>query len=223
MNVTCWNEVLGSSFVLPILKAILAHLYIAWIHPFGDGNGRTARLMEFDILTRAGVPTVCAHLLSDYYNRTRSAYYRALSQARRDPVQFVRYAVRGFADGLREQLKTIREQQMSVVWINYVYQRFSRAAHSAATDRRREIAIRLSFEVEPVPFTQIPSLSTKLSAHFAHRTPRALERDLLELMGMELIRMDKEGRVWANMDKVLAFLPLANRPPLPTSPQLELS
>ena len=23
-----------------IYKAVLAHLYIAWIHPFGDGNGR---------------------------------------------------------------------------------------------------------------------------------------------------------------------------------------
>ena len=32
------------------LKAIFAHLYLAWIHPFGDGNGRTARLLEFYIL-----------------------------------------------------------------------------------------------------------------------------------------------------------------------------
>ena len=39
--------------VTAILKAILAHLYIAWIHPFGDGNGRTARLIEFQILTAA--------------------------------------------------------------------------------------------------------------------------------------------------------------------------
>ncbi len=29
-----------------ILRAVLAHLYIAWIHPFGDGNGRTARLAK---------------------------------------------------------------------------------------------------------------------------------------------------------------------------------
>ena len=26
-----------------ILQAVMAHLYIAWIHPFGDGTGRTAR------------------------------------------------------------------------------------------------------------------------------------------------------------------------------------
>jgi Fic family protein len=39
-----------------ILKAILAHLCLAWIHPFGDGNGRTARLVEFQILIFPGCP-----------------------------------------------------------------------------------------------------------------------------------------------------------------------
>src|SRR6266704_4380950 len=40
------------SFAYSVFKAILAHLYIAWIHPFGDGNGRTARLIEFQLLVQ---------------------------------------------------------------------------------------------------------------------------------------------------------------------------
>ena len=36
----------GSRYAFSILKAIFAHVYLAWIHPFGDGNGRTARLVE---------------------------------------------------------------------------------------------------------------------------------------------------------------------------------
>ena len=46
-----------------ILRGILAHIYVAWIHPFGDGNGRTARLLELKSLLAAGAPTVAAHLL----------------------------------------------------------------------------------------------------------------------------------------------------------------
>jgi len=46
----------GLELVYAILKAIVAHVYLAWIHPFGDGSGRTARLMEFQILMVAGVP-----------------------------------------------------------------------------------------------------------------------------------------------------------------------
>ena len=33
--------------VTAALRAIVGHVYLAWIHPFGDGNGRTARLLEF--------------------------------------------------------------------------------------------------------------------------------------------------------------------------------
>jgi Fic family protein len=51
-------------FALILAKAVYAHLYLAWIHPFGDGNGRTARLLEFVILASSGLvpfpqPTFC--------------------------------------------------------------------------------------------------------------------------------------------------------------------
>ena len=67
--------------ILAIIKAVLAHLYIAWIHPFGDGNGRTARLVEFLILFGSGVPDIAAHLLSNHYNVTRAEYYRQLDES----------------------------------------------------------------------------------------------------------------------------------------------
>ena len=81
-----------------ILKAVVAHLYLAWIHPFGDGNGRTARLLEFQILIDAGVPTPAAHLMSNHYNQTRAEYYRQLeraSQSGGDIAPFLVYALQG--------------------------------------------------------------------------------------------------------------------------------
>ena len=60
-----------TAFALTVIQAIYAHLYIAWIHPFGDGNGRTARLLEFMLLARSGqLPLLAAHLLSNHYNLT---------------------------------------------------------------------------------------------------------------------------------------------------------
>jgi Fic family protein len=99
--------------VTALLKAITAHLYLAWIHPFGDGNGRTARLLEFLILVGADVPAVSTHLLSNHYNLTRSAYYRELGNASRtggNLLPFIWYAVEGFRDGLRDQLEAIWAQ-----------------------------------------------------------------------------------------------------------------
>ena len=116
----------AQKIVYGLLKAIIAHLYFAWIHPFGDGNGRTARLIEFQILLASGVPFAAAQLLSNHYNQTRSEYYRQLDQASRseDIMPFIRYAIQGFVDGLQEQLAVIRSQQLYVHWINYIHTQF---------------------------------------------------------------------------------------------------
>jgi Fic family protein len=55
-----------------VIEAIILHVYIAWVHPFMDGNGRTARLLEFYLLLRAGVPSSASHILSNHYNDTRT-------------------------------------------------------------------------------------------------------------------------------------------------------
>jgi len=52
------------SFADAVIQAIVTHVYIEWIHPFGDGNGRTGRLLEFYILLRAGMPDISSHILS---------------------------------------------------------------------------------------------------------------------------------------------------------------
>ena len=103
---------------MSIIKAITAHLYIAWIHPFGDGNGRTARLLEFAILLNSGVPSPVAHLLSNHYNATRNEYYRKLDRASKtgDVTEFFDYAICGLRDGLKEALVFIHHQVFSICW-----------------------------------------------------------------------------------------------------------
>ena len=97
-----------------------AHLYLAWIHPFGDGNGRTARLVEFLLLANCGVvPMPAAHLLSNHYNLTRDRYYRELARASEsggDTLGFLTYAIEGFIDGIREVIGMVREQQVNIAW-----------------------------------------------------------------------------------------------------------
>ena len=88
-----------------ILKAIISHVYIAWIHPFGDGNGRTARLLETRLLIQAGLPQATAHLLSPHYYCTRPEYYLRLersSQQEDGLPAFLRYALQGLVEGLAE-------------------------------------------------------------------------------------------------------------------------
>ena len=115
-----------------ILRAVVVHLYVAWIHPFGDGNGRTARLAEFLILAGEGVPSPCAHLFSNHYNITRAEYHRQLDRSSRansgrgDPLGFLLYSLQGFVDGLREQSRFIAGIQLKLDWEHFVYGEFQR-------------------------------------------------------------------------------------------------
>src|SRR5262249_51716473 len=68
----------GQDFSDIIIQAIVSHVFLEWIHPFGDGNGRTGRLLEFYVLLRGGLPSIASHILSNYYNETRPEYYRQL-------------------------------------------------------------------------------------------------------------------------------------------------
>lgn len=210
LNHAQWDEELGCPYVKPILKAIVAHLYIAWVHPFGDGNGRTARLIEFDILTRAGVPITSAHVLSDHYNKTRGAYYRALSNARRDPCDFVQYAVQGFVDGIREQLQWIWEQQTLVTWTNYVHEQFHGSA-SVSAHRRRDLAIALATLPEAIDARAVPTVLPQFAVWYT--SERMLQRDINVLHDRRLVVRDRRGKIAPNLGLLREMLPFRNDRP----------
>lgn len=198
----------GYGVAFGILRAILAHLYIAWIHPFADGNGRTARLIEFQLLLSVGVPSIAAHLLSNHYNQTRAEYYRQLDQAHRlggQPIPFIEYALQGFADGLKEQIETIKQQQLAVHWVNYIHDLF-RNQDTRAGIRRRRLAIDLSVAGRVVPVSEIRYLTPRLAAAYASKTEKTVKRDLNHLEQLGLLRRSRRG-VRAQTELILAFLP----------------
>lgn len=44
----------ANGFIHPVIKAIILHFMIGYIHPFGDGNGRTARALFYWYMLRSG-------------------------------------------------------------------------------------------------------------------------------------------------------------------------
>ena len=178
-----------------ILKAIVAHLYLAWIHPFGDGNGRTARLVELQLLLFSGVPSAAAHLLSNHYNQTRTEYYRQLDQASGsggDPIPFINYALQGFMDGLDEQIRTIQAQQFHVHWINHVHTLF-RDKDSSTDIRRRRLVLDLTEAADPVPIAQLRHISPRIAEAYAGKTGRTIRRDVNALEALGLLKRSSGG------------------------------
>jgi Fic family protein len=62
-----------------LLKAAVIHFYIAYLHPYFDGNGRMARLAQLWYLRRQGYSSALFIPFSSYIERSREGYYNAFS------------------------------------------------------------------------------------------------------------------------------------------------
>jgi len=108
-DLLAWIRSQLSSREIPVpLVAACAHYQFATIHPYYDGNGRTARLLTTLILHRGGYGLKGIYSLDEYYARDLLAYYRALSigpshnyyagRADADVTPFLEYFLLGMAD-----------------------------------------------------------------------------------------------------------------------------
>jgi len=197
-----------------ILRGVFAHLYIAWIHPFGDGNGRTARLAEFATLVHGGVPLLSAHLLSNHYYATHSEYYRQLDRSSRagcgsgDPIGFVLYALQGLADGLAMQCRGIERIQVRLAWEHHATDFFGGIRPSPARRRQRKLVLSLareqSIRPKPIPKKELQDMTRDLTRLYATKTSKTLTRDVNWLVKQGLIEK-RDGGYRARVELMHAF------------------
>jgi len=94
------NEVIGLD---RFIRASLAHYHLGLIHPFGNGNGRTIRIIEAVFLRTSGIKYVPT-MLSNYYYKKVDDYYTAFSQARNntnnDITVFIKFMLEGVIESL---------------------------------------------------------------------------------------------------------------------------
>ncbi len=84
-----------------IVQAIATHYHLGAMHPFGDGNGRTARALEAFMLREAGVNDTVMVSLSNYYYEHQADYLSALYESRargHDLTPILTFVLQAIAD-----------------------------------------------------------------------------------------------------------------------------
>ncbi len=64
----------------PLVRATMAHLNLALIHPFSDGNGKMARCLQSLVLAGEGIVSPEFASIEEYLGRHTSAYYSVLAE-----------------------------------------------------------------------------------------------------------------------------------------------
>ena len=100
--------------VSPVLLAGIAQFQFVHIHPFIDGNGRTARLLSTLILYKTGYDFKRLFTISEYYDQDRPAYYQAIQSVRNNNMDMTAW-LEYFVDGLRSQMEEIQEKGKKII------------------------------------------------------------------------------------------------------------
>ena len=94
--------------VHPVLVSGISQFHLVHIHPFLDGNGRTSRLLSTLCLYQSGYDFKRLFTISEYYDRDRAAFYRAIQSVRNSGMDMTCW-LEYFVAGLTTQLAEVRK------------------------------------------------------------------------------------------------------------------
>lgn len=101
-----------------MVRAAMAHLNLAMIHPFRDGNGRMARCLQTLVLTREGILVPEFSSIEEYLGANTQAYYGVLAEVgrgrwkpHRDALPWVRFCLQAHYIQATSVLRRVRESE----------------------------------------------------------------------------------------------------------------
>jgi Fic family protein len=195
----------------PIIQAIVAHFYVVSIHPFGDGNGRTARGVESFLLYQAGVNPRSFYSLANYYYKYRSEYVQFLDHVRfnsnGDLTPFVLFALKGLVSELEQVHAEVLAIVKVIAFRDYAREQLTvyNKLGSSVGERMANLLVYLS-RGEVVSLKEVRSGKHILSRLYAKLTTKTLSRDInfLKKHGLVIVAGDE---LQANLDIMTRYVP----------------
>ena len=186
-----------------IIQAMAAHNHLGAMHPFGDGNGRTARAVEAFMLKQAGVNDRVMVSLSNYYYNHKEEYLGALFESRQsghDLTPFLRFALPAVAERCNAVAGQILANHNRLL-----FREFARSLFGQLRSPRRRVLAERQLQMLEI---LLDSASIDLGDFFVHTLShyqdikhrfRAQVRDLVGLMDLGAVTLNG-AHIQANME-----------------------
>jgi len=165
----------------PIIEAGIAHYEFVRIHPFVDGNGRTARVLAALILYLMGFDTKQFFCLDDYYDSDRPSYYRILRSVDQKTLDITRW-LEYFVEGVKVSIAAVKD---SVVRLSSERLRKTMKGQIALTEKQTKI-VEFINQNDHITNRNVQEMF-KISSQAAHK-------ELVKLVQASVIEPSGKGR-----------------------------
>lgn len=179
----------------PLIRALAVHYHIGAMHPFLDGNGRTARALEALLLQRAGLRDTCFIAMSNYYYDEKNGYLAALSavrEARHDLTPFLLFGLKGIASQCGRLLSEIRSNVSKVLFRDVMAQlhRHLKSPRKKVIAERQVRILEVLLECQEIGFEEFVGRLMPLYKKLKFEG-KAISRDLNGLVSLGAITITK--------------------------------
>lgn len=164
--------------VSPVLTAGIAQFQLVHIHPFIDGNGRTARLLSTLILYKTGYDFKRLFTISEHYDKDRPAYYTAIQSVRKNKMDMTGW-LEYFVNGLRSQMKEIQSNGKKIITADKLVKQFE---DKGLNDRQRKI-IRYLVVNEKITNDECQKLCGSIRRTATRDLASLVEKGIIEMKG----------------------------------------
>ena len=176
----------------PLIQALALHYHFAAMHPFLDGNGRTARALEALMLQRVGLRDTLFIAMSNYYYEEKAGYLNALAETRalsHDLTPFLKFALKGVEKQCNRLFSEIRLQVAKALYRNTMTDLFGRLRSPrkrVMSDRHVQL-LQLLLDRGSQNFSEVIKQTTGL--YHLKNFRKALIRDLSYLAALQAIEI----------------------------------
>ncbi|MEW6437334.1 MAG: Fic family protein [Pseudomonadota bacterium] len=197
----------------PLIRAFAVHYHLGAIHPFQDGNGRTARALEALLLQKADLKDSLFIAMSNFYYDEKDTYLALLSGVaveQHNLTQFLKFALGGLSAQCQRLLKEIRHNVAKSLYreiMGRMYGRLHSTRKRALASRQLKLLEFLLDRDEPIRLDQ---LFDKLSSHYAGlaEIQKAFVRDVNNLISLRAIKASRDANAryphpWASFTIVI--------------------
>ena len=109
-----FNEKDAPQFIHPIIRGIIIHFMVAYVHPFADGNGRTARALFYWYMLKQGYWLTEYLSISRVIAKSKKSYEKAFLYTEADGMEmgyFVAYNMRVLQQSFKQLQDYIKRKQ----------------------------------------------------------------------------------------------------------------
>lgn len=176
-----------------LIQALAIHYHLGAMHPFLDGNGRTARAVEALLLQRAGLRDTAFIAMSNYYYDEKRDYLTSLnkvSEEHHDLKAFLRFGLKGVALQSQRLAFEIRDHVSKEIFRSFAHDLFTRLVSPKKTviAERQLSILEVLLRVDELELEGL--IGAIVEKYKSVKNPRkAIIRDLIHLVDLGALKV----------------------------------